>query len=137
MAARSTWDIAFLQLERDLCAGVELEGRLHPRTSDRIRHVRFSLVETGNLRSKPVGGGTQRIVREMSVTLGRCRCRVPQQPPDDLEAESAGNEMGRISVPVVVPAIVRNPRLSHYGAPEFLDLAQRLTRLVAGKVPGN
>jgi hypothetical protein len=38
MAARSTWDIAFLQLERDLCAGVGLEGRLDPRTSDQIRH---------------------------------------------------------------------------------------------------
>ena len=111
-------------------------GKLHAAVAldpDRICHVRFSLVETGNLRSKAVGGGTQRIVREMSVTLGRCRCRVPQQSPDDLEAEPAGNEMGRISVPVVVPAIVRNPRLSHYGAPEFLDLAKRLTRLVAGK----
>jgi hypothetical protein len=69
----------------------------------------------------------------MSVTLGRRRGRVPQQSPDDLKAEPAGNEMGRISVPVVVPAIVRNPRLSHYGAPEFLDLAQRLTRPIAGK----
>ena len=44
--------------------------------------------------------------------------------------------MGRISVPVVVPAIVRNPRFSNYSAPEFLDLAQRLAMLVAGKRKG-
>src|SRR5260370_33197450 len=78
------WGHRFLHLERDLRAGVELERRLDPQTGDQLRHVRFSLVETGNLRSKPVGGGTQRIVREMSVSLGRRRGRVPQQSPDDL-----------------------------------------------------
>jgi hypothetical protein len=56
--------ISCRDLERDLNAGIELEGRLDLRTGDQIRHVRFSLMETGNLRSKPVGGGTKRIVRE-------------------------------------------------------------------------
>ncbi len=39
----------FLQLERDLYAGVELEGRLDPRTGDQIRHV--SVFIGGNWRS--------------------------------------------------------------------------------------
>ena len=82
---------------------------------------------------KPLRSCTEWAVSYMRVTLCRGRVGVTEKAPDDLKAEPAGNEMGRISVPVVVPAIVRNPRLSHYGAPEFLDLAQRLTRLVAGK----
>jgi hypothetical protein len=44
----------------------------------------------------------------MSVAFGYCRCCAPQQSSDDLQAEPARNEMGCISVPVVVSAVVGN-----------------------------
>jgi hypothetical protein len=36
-------------------------------------------------------------------------------------------------MPVIVLAVVDNAILPHGGAPEFLDLAQWLTRLVSGE----
>ena len=76
------------------------------------------------------------MVREMSISLGRCWRRVPKQLSYDFEAEPARNEMRRIRVSIVVPSVVRNTRLAHNCAPEFLHLSQRLTRFVPGEQKG-
>ena len=60
----------------------------------------------------------------MSISLGCCRRRMPKQLSYLFEAEPARNEMGRLSVPVVVPAIVCEAGLMRNRAPELLDFGR-------------
>jgi len=69
----------------------------------------------------------------MSISLRRCRTRMPKQLSYDFEAQSARNEVGRVRVPIVVSSVVRNAGLPNNAAPELLELAQRLTRFVSGE----
>jgi hypothetical protein len=84
----------------------------------------FIALKASNFQSKAIRGCSERMVGEMSVTLGRCCRRVPKQSPNDLQAKATRSEMGCISVPIVVSAIVGDARPLHDGAPNALSEAE-------------
>ena len=71
--------------------------------------------------TKPLCRRAQRIVREMSISLGCQRIRMAEQPADDLKAETAGNEVRGMGVAVVVKAVVLKVRLIGNIAPELFN----------------
>src|SRR5215207_7439698 len=54
--------------------------------------------------------GTQRVVGQMGISLGRAWARMAQQPADNLKAEAVRNKMRRIGVAIVVAAVVGDVR---------------------------
>ena len=65
----SDWSVSGFRLETPLPG---------PKLGDVRSAVPRGRSETGNLRSKPVSGGAQRIVGKMGVALGCCCRRMPQ-----------------------------------------------------------
>lgn len=64
----------------------------------------------------------------MGVTPGCGRVGVSEEPPDNLQAETTGDEVAGECVPVVVAPVVFDFRFLQGSAPELLDLLQRLAR---------
>jgi hypothetical protein len=88
LAARSTWNIASCNLKEISTLSSSWMEDWTREPGDQIRHVRLSSMETGNLRSKLVGGGTERIVREMSAKTNPFPCvRIASTKPKGLNLE--------------------------------------------------
>ena len=69
----------------------------------------------------------------MGISLCRCRIGVPEEAADDFKAEAARDEVGCMSMPVVMKPVTADPSLRQYRPPEFLDVLQGLPLDVSGE----
>jgi hypothetical protein len=76
------------------------------------------------------------IVSEVSVALCCVGVRVSEQPPDNLEAQSAGHKVRGVCVSVVVATVVFYSGFTHRGGPESLYISQRFPRRSPGEKMG-
>ena len=71
----------------------------------------------------------QGIVCEVRVSLGGARVRVSKQAPDDRKAQSAGNQMGRVRVTVIVEPVIAHTCVLSDAFPEAFEVLEWLSGL--------
>jgi hypothetical protein len=90
----------------------------------------------GNFVAESSSSKSEWIVREVGVALRGGGVRVSQQPPDNLEAQSAGHKVRGVCVSVVVATVVFYSGFTHRGGPESLYISQRFPRHSPGEKMG-